>query len=136
LALIALAHGVFRRDAGDELQPFEPDSETDLAEHFLAAVPASHVPSPLIITGNESRAEAFKRFTALGADLVQAGDAATFIHTVEALGARADSSVASLVALLGLCHGLFAQISRSDSDRDYSLLKGWLADARLDPRLG
>jgi hypothetical protein len=126
-ALVALAHGVFLQETNDQLHVFEPDAESELAERFFGATSAlrEHVP---VVARAEGSADTFARFTSLGAELVIAGNSHGVVPLLDQLSGEATSSTPSLIALLGLCHGLFSPLTRqTNADSDYALLEGWLA---------
>jgi hypothetical protein len=127
VALVALAHGVFLQETNDQLHVFEPDAESELAERFFGATSAlrEHVP---VVARAEGSADTFARFTSLGAELVIAGNSHGVVPLLDQLSGEATSSTPSLIALLGLCHGLFSPLTRqTNADSDYALLEGWLA---------
>jgi hypothetical protein len=125
LALIALMHGVFHRDLRDQLRRYEPDAEFELATRLLSGngTPGPHLPdadcSPL--------ARVYAAFHAHGAELSRRAATAGIRQAVAQLGTRAATHPRSLIALLGVCHGLFQSVSaHADPTAEYSLLDGWL----------
>ena len=125
LALLALMHGVFHRDERDQLHRYDPDAEFELAARLMAGngTPARRLPD----ASSLQLPQVYADFYAHGAEL-SGRDAAASIHAALAhLGAEAATQASSLIALLGLCHGLFEPLSaHSDPAADFALLDGWL----------
>ena len=79
---------------------------------------------------------AFLNAFAEGAELAARGDPRAFLGAVAGLAAVAGRNWTALVALTGLCHGLFRTVSHeADAERAYTMLEGWLVGdgLRLDP---
>ena len=69
----------------------------------------------------------YRQFYAYGAELARRGDSARIDATLDELGAAAPSHPGTLIALLGVCQGLFdSAIAHRDPAGDYALLEGWL----------
>jgi hypothetical protein len=137
LALVALMHGVFHRDAHDQLQRYEPDREFELIVDLLSG--AVHGSSPAIHPVPDSPTTAdetvYLRFHTYGAELARRGETASVYAVVEHLGAAAPSHPGTLIALLAVCHGLFESVTaRADPGADFALLEGWLTGDSANAR--
>jgi hypothetical protein len=122
LALLAFAHGIFHRDASDQLQPYAADGELECAVRMCEPAQSTASAAPEPPTGKP--AEIFARYLALGGDLVASEDRLRFALLVDGFAAAAAAhppNTSSLVALLALCHGIFA----GTEEADLALLEGW-----------
>lgn len=104
LALIATAHGFFHRDQTDQLAPYRPTAEFDGLQAFLGAPPGAASPVPP--AGGSDPARRFREAYAFAVACRQRRAAAAFLAELERL--RRATDPAARMALVGLCHGVFA----------------------------
>lgn len=110
LALIAMAHGFFHRDASDQLAPYQRTAELERLQAFLAASDDAGAPTPPPRAGDAARrfADAF----AFGVACYQRRSPSAFLAHLDRLRHSGDRLDA--LALVGLCHGLFHDQPRAD----------------------
>ena len=128
IALIALAHGLFRREQRDLLVPYQRTAEFELLEAFLAT--PGDDPRAAVLRADDADGNlhaCFRRAYELGSRYRQRGASAAFLARLQQLKQRPD--LASWMALVGMCHGLFDQQHRDAAvDEAYASLDGILVD--------
>ena len=122
IAIIAASHGIFVQETRDLHGALAESEEFQLVEHFLMF--PENCDAPPIARPDLVRADlknAFRRFFEAGIQLRQHRAASTFKPLMRQL--HQDSSIASWVALVGLCHGLFFEEYReADAEEAFLLL--------------
>lgn len=114
LALIAMAHGFFHRDASDQLAPYRRTAEFDRVQAFLAARDDGRAPDPPSRAGDA--AQRFRDAFAFGVACHQRPCPSAFLAHLDRL--RRGGDPADALALVGLCHGLFDDELRPDRVAD------------------
>ena len=122
IALIALAHGLFRREQRDLLVPYQRTAEFELLEAFLARRGDHSTTAAVPADGADGDLHArFRRAYELGAHYRQRGASAGFLARLQQLKQQPD--LASWMSLVGMCHGLFDQQHRdTEVDESYASL--------------
>ena len=123
IATIAAAHGIFVQEERDLYGPFEQSQGFEFLERFLNA-PQTGGSAPAVqgeFVHKDFR-EGFKRSYELGILLRQCRSSAAFMAYMRQLGK--ERSIASWVALVGLCHGLFFEEYReAEAEEAFALLR-------------
>jgi hypothetical protein len=127
LATIALAHGLFLGEENDLRMPGPPSEDSIFLVGFLDGCGAGSSPAAAL-RREGAPALGFKRGYALGSRLRRKRDAPTFVGTLESL--RRETSMESILTLLGLCHGLFDEnASEERAENAFAHLAPLLAHA-------
>jgi hypothetical protein len=128
IATIAAAHGIFVRADQDLYGPFEQSHGFEFLERFLNA-PQTGGNTPVVqgeLAQKDSR-EGFKRSYEFGILLRQCGSSPAFMACMRQLAQ--ERSVASWVALVGLCHGLFfEEYCDAEAEAAFALLRHLLPE--------
>lgn len=128
IALIALAHGLFLRAQRNLLVPHQRTAEFELLEAFLAAPGDDRHTTVLHAADADGDLRAcFRRAYELGSHYRQRGASSAFLARLQQLKQQPD--LASWMALVGMCHGLFDQQHRdTEVDEAYASLDELLVD--------
>jgi hypothetical protein len=113
-------------EEGDLYGPFEQSQGFEFLQSFLSEPPgpgdAAEIESEIV---QADLSECFERSFKLGSLLGRRGDSTAFKAWLARLGQ--ERGVASWVALVGLCHGLFFQEYReADAEFAFALLRNLL----------
>jgi hypothetical protein len=132
IAAIAAAHGIFVKEDRDFHGPSARSEEFDFLERFLHA-PALAKAAPVVQGDLRQRdlSQGFKRAYALGIRLRRQQAPAAFIACMRRLQRTDD--IASWVALVGLCQGLFVDEYREAEAAEALALLGGLLHGPQDP---
>lgn len=123
IATIAAAHGIFVKEERELYGPFEQSEGFEFLQRFLIAPETNgHAPAARGELVHKDFREGFKRSYELGILLRQCRSSATFMAYMRQLGM--ERSIASWVALVGLCHGLFFEEYReAEAEEAFALLR-------------
>lgn len=127
IAAIAAAHGIFVKEERDLQGPYTRSEEFAFLERFFKAQEADGDVSTILgdFVQRDWR-EGFKHSYALGIRLRRHQAPSAFRTYLRQLGQ--DGSVASWVALVGLCHGLFIDEYReAEAEEAFALLRDLLS---------
>ena len=123
IARVAAAHGIFVQEERDLYGPFEQSQGLEFLERFLnTPQTGDSAPSVQGELVHKDFKEGFKRSYELGILLRQCRSSAAFMAYMRQLGK--ERSIASWVALVGLCHGLFFEEYReAEAEAAFALLR-------------
>ena len=106
IALIAAAHGLFRREQRDLLAPYQRTPEFEWLEAFLASRGSdTSAATANADDTNDSLCEGFRRAYEQGVAYRQRAASSAFVGRLQSLKPRDD--LGSWLTLVGMCHGLF-----------------------------
>jgi hypothetical protein len=106
IAQIATAHGLFWTTPRDQLRPYDRSPEFDALERFMSAPPSAPPAHPLLAPGTDVQ-QAFIDFYRTAVETRAANAYPAFVAQLHRLAA--EPGVVAWAALVGLCHGLFAE---------------------------
>jgi len=126
IATIAAAHGIFVREDRDLYGPFEQSEGFEFLERFLRSPQKGE--DPPVVQGDLVQRDfrkGFKRSYELGIHLRQHYAPSAFMTCMRQL--HQEGGIASWVALVGLCHGLFVDEYReAEAEEAFALLRDLL----------
>jgi hypothetical protein len=126
IATIAAAHGIFLQERQDLHGPPARNGESEFLEAFLKhAGETEQTPDAAEKLALRNLGKGFKRSYQLGGELRRRCAPASFIGHMRRL--QQGYGISSWVALVGLCHGLFAfDYDEAEADKAFGLLKDLL----------
>jgi glycosyltransferase involved in cell wall biosynthesis len=131
IATIGAAHGIFIKEKRDLHGPLMQSDEFEFLERFLITGEESRVERFLpenLLRGNLKKV--FKKFYELGIQL--RGSSAPLRFAAQMRHLQEGHSIASWVALVGVCHGLFFEgYDEAEAEEAFALLKDLLPSYHL-----
>jgi hypothetical protein len=134
IAILALAQGVLIVEDKDGLRPFQYSKDVEFLERFLIAAGGSEAETPIFKAPvNFKPEEVFSDNYKLGAEFRRKNSAVSFERYVGQL-LKNTRDTSALIALFGLCHGLFADDKEANNAADgyssiqYNLLRKWITE--------
>lgn len=126
IAAIAAAHGVFIEEKQDLHGPPAQSAESEFLERFLSTVEeGEEAPAAAKNPRRRNLGKGFKRSYELGIQLRRRYAPSTFMTHMQRL--QQGHGIASWVALVGLCHGLFVdEYDDSEAKKAFGMLRDLL----------